>query len=137
MGRKAKNSVDANGTLEVTFSQIPHTPPTIHRQTLPPESFQDILNQHQEYYLSEDPSKGFVAGDTLIFYEWDPYSEDADEDVILPNSVPIPPRTQGYTGRTCQVTVNYVEAQSSWLKPGVVMLGITLKDTPLQEVTSV
>ena len=112
--------------------------PTIHRHKTPPESFQDILNQHQEYYLSKDPHRVFTAGDTLIFYEWDPFSEDDDEDeddgINISDRVTIPPRAKGYTGRSCPVTITYVvpHTQSSWLKPGVVMLGIALNDATAQ-----
>lgn len=101
----------------------------VHTRKIHPESFQDILNRYQEYYLYR-PIHGVIAvGDTLILQEWDPSLEDENMDISTNDAtITSHVNSKGYTGRSCQVTITEVFPRSSWLKPGVVQLGIRLND---------
>ncbi len=72
-----------------------------------PEYYEAVLRGDKTFEVRADDRGGYAVGDVLVLHEWD--------------------RTDGYSGRRCDVVVKYVLRDARFgVAPGFAVMGITL-----------
>lgn len=70
-----------------------------------PLYFQMVADLMKQFEIREVRDRTFEAGDTLLLREWDP-------------------ETESYTGRQCRRLVTYAMTDSTFVKPGFVVMSL-------------